>query len=112
MGPRELAPRHSLSRNLLSQWLRKYETGQLTDEIVDAVRIAEYEDKIAELERKVGQLTMDLLKKGRAWPASRTARAIPWSATRRFRRRTRMPNHEAGALNLLSPRAAREIALR
>ena len=34
------------------------------DEVVDAIRIAEYETKIAELERKVGQLTMevDLLK--------------------------------------------------
>jgi hypothetical protein len=43
---------------------------------VDAVRIAEYEGKIAELERKVGQLTMevDLLKKG-AWHTSRTATA-------------------------------------
>src|ERR1700733_3794597 len=66
MGLRELARKHNLSRNLLSQWVRKYETGQLTDEVVDAVRIAEYEGKIAELERKVGQLTMevDLLKKG------------------------------------------------
>jgi transposase len=66
MGLRELARKHNLSRNLLSQWIRKYETGQLTDEVVDAVRIAEYEGKIAELERKVGQLTMevDLLKKG------------------------------------------------
>ena len=66
MGLRELARKHNLSRNLLSQWVRKYETGQLTDEVVDAVRIAEYEGKIAGLERKVGQLTMevDLLKKG------------------------------------------------
>lgn len=66
MGLRELARKHNLSRNLLSQWVRKYETGQLTDEVVDAVRIAQYEGKIAELERKVGQLTMeiDLLKKG------------------------------------------------
>src|SRR5580704_4834580 len=66
MGLRELARKDSLSRNLISQWVRKYETGQLTDELVDAVRIAEYEGKIAELEHKVGQLTMevDLLKKG------------------------------------------------
>jgi len=66
MGLRELARKHNLSRNLLSQWVRKYETGELSDEVVDAVRIAEYEGKIAELERKVGQLTMeiDLLKKG------------------------------------------------
>ena len=36
MGLRELARKHNLSRNLLSQWVRKYETGQLTDEVVDA----------------------------------------------------------------------------
>ena len=45
--------------------VRKYRTGQLTDEIADAHRIAEYEGKTAELERKVGQLTIeiDLVKK-------------------------------------------------
>ena len=66
MGLRELARKDNLSRNLLNQWVRKYETGQLTDEVAVAVRSAEYEGKIAELERKVGQLTMevDLLKKG------------------------------------------------
>jgi hypothetical protein len=32
--------------------VRKYETGQLTDEIVDALCIAEYQGKIAELGRK------------------------------------------------------------
>ncbi len=66
MGLRELARKHNLSRNLLSQWVRKYETGQLTDEIVDAVRIAEYEGRSRSWNRKVGQLTMeiDLLKKG------------------------------------------------
>jgi len=62
----ELARRYNLSRNLIRMWIEKYEAGELTDEVVDAVRIAEYENKIAELERKVGQLTMelDLLKKG------------------------------------------------
>jgi transposase-like protein len=40
---RELARKHSLSSNLLSQWVRKYETRQLTDEIIDGGRIAEYE---------------------------------------------------------------------
>ena len=63
-GMHELARRHNLSRNLIRLWIQKYEAGELTDEVVDAVRIAEYENKIAELERKVGQLTMevDLLK--------------------------------------------------
>ena len=68
LGLREMARKHSISRSLIRQWIQKYETGQLTDEL-DEVRIAEYEGKIAELERKVGQLTMevDLLKKGARW---------------------------------------------
>lgn len=39
--------------------------------------MAEYERKIADLERKVGQLTMevDLLKKGRDWDPQRTTGA-------------------------------------
>jgi transposase-like protein len=65
VGLREVARKHYISRSLIRQWIQKYENGQLTDEL-DEVRIAEYEGKIAELERKVGQLTMenDLLKKG------------------------------------------------
>ena len=68
VGLREMARNHSISRSLIRQWLQKYEAGQLTDEL-DEVRIAEYEGKIAELERKVGQLTMenDILKKGARW---------------------------------------------
>src|ERR1700746_132938 len=67
-GLREVARKHCISRSLIRQWIQKYESGQLTDEL-DEVRIAEYEGKIAELERKVGQLTMenDLLKKGAHW---------------------------------------------
>src|ERR1700724_218786 len=65
VGMREMARQHSLSRNLIRLWMEKYEAGQLTDEVADAARNAEYEAKIAALERKVGQLTMevDLLKK-------------------------------------------------
>src|ERR1700680_4991184 len=64
-GLHELARRHSLSRNLIRLWIRKYEAGEFTDELAEAVYIAQYEHKIAELERKVGQLTMeaDLVKK-------------------------------------------------
>jgi transposase-like protein len=65
-GPHELARRHSFSRNLLRLWIRKYEAGEFTDELAQAVRIAQYERKIAELEHKVGQrmVEIDLLKKG------------------------------------------------
>jgi transposase len=65
-GLHELARRHSLSRNLIRLWIRKYEDGEFNDELAEAVHAAQYERKIAELERKLGQLTMevDLLKKG------------------------------------------------
>jgi len=65
----ELARRYGLSRNLIRLWVRQYEAGEFTDELAEAVRIAEYEHKIAKLERKVGTLTMevDLLKKGPDW---------------------------------------------
>ena len=67
-GLHELARRHGLSRNLIRIWIRKYEAGEFTDELAEEVYIAQYERKIAELERTVGQLTMelDLLKKGGA----------------------------------------------
>jgi transposase len=54
-GLHELARQHSLSRNLIRLWIRKYESGGFTDELAEAVHIAQYERKIAELERKVGQ---------------------------------------------------------
>jgi len=67
--PRRLARQHSLSRRLLRLWLQNYEADRLNEEVADATRIAEYETKIGELERKGGQLTMevDLLKKGARW---------------------------------------------
>ena len=70
-GMHELARRHNLSRNLIRLWVQRLEAGELGDDLADAARIAEYEGKIADLERKVGQLTMevDLLKKGVKWGA-------------------------------------------
>jgi transposase-like protein len=62
----QLARQHNISRELLRTWLRKYEAGELTaDERRHAAHRA-CETRIAGLERKVGQLTMelDLLKKG------------------------------------------------
>ena len=50
-----------------------------SDELTAAVRVAEDECKIAELERKVGQLTMESIcsKGGRGWNAPGTPRATP-----------------------------------
>jgi transposase len=54
MGMREMARQHRRSRNLIRLWMDKYEAGQLTDEVANSARIAEYEAKIAALERRVG----------------------------------------------------------
>ena len=65
-GLSELARRHDLSRELLRTWAKKHEAGELADgRPVTPDRRAD-EAKIAGLERKVGQLTMelDLLKRG------------------------------------------------
>lgn len=55
-----LARRHSISRNLIRIWVDKYEAGQLDEDVELAANLEAYEAKIAALERKVGQLTMEL----------------------------------------------------
>jgi transposase-like protein len=62
----QLARRHDISRELLRTWMRKYEAGELVGNEPTKTDRRAYEAKIAGLERKVGQLTMelDLLKKG------------------------------------------------
>jgi len=65
IGRREAQQKYRLSANLIQLWLTQYDRGELNKEEVEASVVAEYEAKIAALERKVGQLTMelDLLKK-------------------------------------------------
>ncbi len=62
----ELARRHDISRELLRIWVKKYEAGELASDGPAKADRQAYEAKIAGLERKVGQLTMelDLLKRG------------------------------------------------
>lgn len=65
-GSREaIARQHKISPSLLFVWIDKYRRGELSEDLERKERIREYEVKIAALERKVGQLTMevDLLKK-------------------------------------------------
>ena len=57
---REAQLKHNLSNSQLQRWLSQYDGGELTSEEVGTVRAIEYENKIAALERKVGQLTMEL----------------------------------------------------
>ena len=60
-----LARQHDICRSLIRIWVAKYEAGEFDDEPVQGDVLVRYEARIAELERKVGQLVMenDLLKK-------------------------------------------------
>jgi len=62
---KSIAKAHDITHTLLMIWVDKYRRGELTDEIDHVERSREAEVKIAALERKVGQLTMelDVLKK-------------------------------------------------
>jgi transposase len=62
----QLARRHDISRELLRTWVKKYEAGEFAGDGPAKADRRAYEAKIASLERKVGQLTMelDLLKEG------------------------------------------------
>ena len=65
-GLSELARRHDISRELLRSWAGKHEAGELAGGRPTTPDRRAYEAKIAGLERKVGQLTMelDLLERG------------------------------------------------
>lgn len=64
LGRRDAQKKYSLSANLIQLWLTQFDRGELTGEEVEASVVIDYE-AIAALERKVGQLTMelDLVKK-------------------------------------------------
>ncbi|WP_244426464.1 hypothetical protein, partial [Rhizobium sp. PDO1-076] len=65
IGRRDAQRTYGVSANLIQLWLTQFDRGELNDEEAEASVIAEYEAHIAALERKVGQLTMelDLVKK-------------------------------------------------
>jgi transposase len=62
---KSIAKAQDITHTLLMIWVDKYRRGELTEEIDQVERGREAEAKIAALERKVGQLTMelDVLKK-------------------------------------------------
>ncbi|PKP68419.1 MAG: hypothetical protein CVT82_15340, partial [Alphaproteobacteria bacterium HGW-Alphaproteobacteria-4] len=60
IGRRDAQRSHNNSANLIQLWLTQFDRSELTDEEAEASVIAEYEARIAALERKVGQLTMEL----------------------------------------------------
>ncbi len=73
-----LACQHDISRSLIRIWVAKYEAGEFDDEVVQGDLLARYEARIAEFERKVGQLVMEneLLNKMRR-PAGLPSGATP-----------------------------------
>lgn len=68
MGWRESAREYGMSLTTIRDWLARYGEQESEMKKEEPALFAEYEGKIAALERKVGQLTMEneLLKKTRA----------------------------------------------
>ncbi|BEP68471.1 MULTISPECIES: transposase [unclassified Variovorax] len=60
LGRRDAQRKYTLSANLIQMWLTQFDRGELSNEEAEAAVVADYEAKIAALERKVGQLTMEL----------------------------------------------------
>src|SRR3569832_1145761 len=87
LGRREAQKTYRISANLIQLRLNQYDNGELDQEEAAASTIAEYEAKIAALERKVGQLTMelDLVKKtARSRSASASEPSLPISGPHPF----------------------------
>src|SRR6266513_3988473 len=58
-SPHGLAKRHGISRNLIKIWVAKYEAGGLDSDTAAADVLADYEARIAALERRVGKLALE-----------------------------------------------------
>jgi len=67
-----LARRYGINHTLILYWLDKHRRGELTEEDRFEEKARDAEQKVAALERKVGQLTMelDILKKLTRQPAA------------------------------------------
>jgi len=63
-SPHALAKSHSISRNLIKIWVAKYEAGGLDSDTAAADVLADYEARIAALERLVGKLALERVFKG------------------------------------------------
>ena len=54
-----LAKRHEINRNLVRIWVAKYEAGSFDSDTAAADVLADYEARIAALERLVGKLALE-----------------------------------------------------
>jgi len=98
-----IARRFEITRTLILFWLDKDRRGALTEEDNLEEKVRDYEAKIAALERKVGQLTMELDVLKKLGPSSTSQPAVKASIV-------------SGPLALVSvkdakPRACREVAI-
>jgi transposase len=59
-GIRAVGVRHGVGHSLVRIWAEKYQRGELDQQVQLKEQIDEYEARIAALERKVGQLTVEL----------------------------------------------------
>jgi transposase len=60
LGRRDAQKKYALSDNLIQLWLARYDRDQTGTRLVDESLLIASELKVAALERKVGQLTMEL----------------------------------------------------
>lgn len=60
VGRRDAQRKYTFSANFIQMWLTQFDRGELSNEAVEAALMVECEAKIAALERKVRQLTMEL----------------------------------------------------
>jgi len=55
-----LSRKHEVARNLIRIWVVKFQAGEYEPDFIPMPRLSAHEIKIAELERMVGKLTMEL----------------------------------------------------
>ncbi len=105
IGRRDAQRTYGVSANLVQLWLTQFDRGELNDEEAEASVIAEYEAHIAALERKVGQLTMelDLVKKLRVSRPPATAGAPPSLPVPGLLCQTGVQNDRSSKKHLLLP---------
>jgi len=103
LGRREAQKTYRLSANLIQLWLTQFDRGELNAEEVEADLVVEYESRIAALERKIGQLTMELelCKKRRVHQPPMGTRSYPSSPARRMFHPKGVPSDRATAQHVL-----------
>lgn len=100
-----LSHKHEVARNLIRIWVAKYQAGEFEPDFVPMPRLSAHEIKIAELERMVGKLTMELefLRGSCEAHHCSEARSHRSSPAPRPLRQARMRAHEPRSLDVLQP---------